>query len=391
MKVLQINAVYGTGSTGTIVRDLQRSCAENDIACYVAYAKASDDVSGGFKIGSKIENFLHAVLCRLAGKQAYFSVFATKRLLHYMDNLNPDVVHLHNLHSNFINLKVLLKYLAQKNIRTVITLHDCWWYTGGCFHYTTVKCSKWRTGCGHCPKRFRDSTALFYDASRQLWSDRKKYLSAINNLTIVGVSDWITEEARQSFLASNEIRTICNGIDFTKFKPINSDLRARLKLDGRYVMMGPVSKWMLEINKPVLEYFQEQMKGNMVLVLIGADRDGWMNNDPQTGVLLYHYVDKPEELAQLYTMADVFVNCTREESLGLMNIEAQACGTPVVSFSSTGVSETILPGNKVQPGDCRSLFEKSLKPVPVNTDFLSRFDAVSAYPSYISLYRQLMC
>ena len=338
MKVLQVNATYGLGSTGTIVRDLKDCCEANGIECHVAYARTTEKVERGYKIGNWFSNKMHALLSRVAGKQAYFSYLPTLRFIRHMKQLQPDVVHLHNLHANYINLPMLLKHLADNDVRTIITLHDCWWYTGGCFHYTAAGCNKWLDKCGNCPKRTADAPAYLYDRSAKILEDKKQLLLAIPRLTVIGVSEWISNEARKSFLASKEIKTIRNGIDLTVFKPTPSDLRERLGLEGKYVILGPASKWLDPINKEVLDYFATNMKPDEVLLLFGAEST---KTALPANVKLYGYTYDKHELASLYTMADVFVNCTREDTLPTINLEAQACGCRVITFGVCGASETV--------------------------------------------------
>ena len=356
MKVLQVNATYGLGSTGTIVRDLKECCEEHGIECYVAYSLTDEKVERGYKIGNRFSNKLHALLSRIAGKQAYFSYLPTLRFIRYIKNLRPDVVHLHNLHANYINLPMLLKYLAKNDIKTIITLHDCWWYTGGCFHYTAAGCSKWLDKCGNCPKRTADTPAYLYDRSAKILEDKKQLLLAIPRLTVIGVSEWISNEARKSFLASKEIKTIRNGIDLTVFKPTPSDLREKLGLEGKHIILGPASKWLDSINKEVLDYFAINMKSDEVLLLFGAEKS---DISLPVNIKLYGYTRDTHELAALYTMADVFVNCTREDSLSLINIEVQACDTPVVTFDATGPKETVDEDNSqsVPIGNCEKLYD----------------------------------
>lgn len=339
MKVLQINATYDLGSTGTIIKDIRECCEKNGIDCYVVYAFSKEKkVEKGYKIGNWLSNKLHALLSRIAGKQAYYSYFPTIAFLKYLDRLRPDVVHLHNLHSNYINLPLLLKYLAKNDIKTVITLHDCWWYTGGCFHYTLAGCDKWLKSCGNCPKRKQDTPAYLCDTSAKILADRKKYLLAIPQLTIVGVSEWISNEARKSFLSKTNVQTIRNGIDLNVFKPTPSDIRERLGLEGKFIILGPASKWLQSYNKNALDYFAHNMKPDEVLVLFGVDKT---KHPLPSNVMLYGYTQNRQELAELYSCADIFVNTTREDSLALINLEAQACGTPVVTFDATGPKESV--------------------------------------------------
>ena len=392
MKVLQVNATYGLGSTGTIVRELKENCEANGFDCYVAYAKSSVKFDRGYKIGNWFFNKLHALLARIAGKQAYFSFLPTLMFINFLRKLQPDVVHLHNLHSFYINLPMLLKYLAKNDIRTIITLHDCWWYTGGCFHYTAVGCSKWLDNCDNCPKRYADTQAYLCDKASRVLSDRKKLLLAIPRLTVVGVSEWISNEARKSFLASKDILTIRNGIDHSIFKPTSSDLRKRLGLTDKYIILGPASKWLDSKNRKVLQYFAANMQPDEILLLFGAEKT---NVRLPSNVKLFGYTRNKHELAALDTMADVFVNCTREDSLSLINIESQACGTPVVTFDATGPKETVdgKTGFSVTVGDPQSLYEKVMTlREAADDDFKCRafvyeeFDKIKNNKNYIHLY-----
>lgn len=399
MKVLQINAVYGHGSTGVIIRDIEQLCESSGIECYVASPDSKVlDAKRGFLIGNALDHKLHAALSRINGKQAYFSRWATKRLLAYMDEIKPDVVHLHNLHSNYIHFNMLLQYLAKKDIRTIVTLHDCWFYTGGCFHYTAAGCMRWLEGCGHCPKKMQDTPAYLWDCSASILKDRKKYLLAIPRLTVTGVSEWISNEAKRTFFADTPIVTIRNGVDLDVFKPTPSDLRKQLGLEDKYIILGPASKWLQPVNKSVLTYFSEHMQPDEVLLLFGATD---CSIPLPENVRLYGYTKNREELAALYTCADVFVNTTREDSLSLINVEAQACGTPVVTFDETGPKETVdgVCGYVVRAGDCKQLYAFVMSVRQEGKDHFSEycrnfitqnFEIRTNYREYISLYKHLI-
>lgn len=395
MKVLQINAVYGHGSTGTIVRDIEQLCEQNGIECYVASPDPKvKEAKRGYVIGNILDHKLHALLCRINGMQGYFSHIPTWNLCKYIDQIKPDVVHLHNLHSNYIHLNILLRHLAKRDIKTIITLHDCWFYTGGCFHYTAVGCDRWLKGCGHCPKKKKDTPALLFDRSSQVLADRKKYLLAIPHLCVTGVSKWIANEAMKTFLKDTPNKVIPNGIDLTVFKPTQSDLRKRLGLEGKYVILGPASKWLLGVNKGVLRDFTQSMKPDEVLLLFGCVQKpkGLPDN-----VHIYGYTKNQKEMAQLYTMSDVFVNVTREDSLSLINIEAQACGTPVVTFDATGPKETVddIVSKSIPVGNVELLLSciheiriKSSNNELSNSFITNHYEVNTNYQKYINLYKQ---
>ena len=340
MKVLQINAVYGHGSTGVITRDIEQLCESSGIKCYVASpAPKVRDAKRGFLIGNSLDHKLHALLSRINGKQAYYSRLTTKRLLAFMDEIRPDIVHLHNLHSNYIHLNMLLQYLAKKDIRTIVTLHDCWFFTGGCFHYASVGCTKWQSKCEGCIKQKQDTPAYLYDASTKIQNDRLKYFSAIPRLTFVGASKWVASELSKSRIKEcGKITYIHNGFDLNVFSHRASDLRQRLKLTDKFVVLGPASKWLQPINRETFEYFVKHLPKDCTLLLFGSNDK--LDNLPDN-VKLYGYTHNREELAELYSMADVMVNCSREDTLSSLNLEAQACGTPVVTYDATGSKETV--------------------------------------------------
>jgi len=397
MRVLQINAVYGHGSTGTIVRDLTELCIQSGIDCYVASPDhAVSKLKNGYLIGNALDHKLHAVLSRLNGRQACYSKTATKNLLSYIQEIEPDIVHLHNLHSNFINLRLLLSFLAEEDIRTVITLHDCWFYTGGCYHYTADGCNEWLNICDKCPKGKKDPIGFFCKKTAENLADRKKFFLSIPRLDVVGVSEWIANEAKRTFFRDSHVLTIHNGVDMAVFKPTLSVLRSSLGLEDKYIILGPASKWLLPVNRPVLEYFAANMRGDEILLLFGAQN---IKSDLPNNIKFFGFTKNREELASLYTCADIFVNTTREDSLSLINVEAQACGTPVVTFNATGPKETVdgIISRSVDVGNAEELYkavaEVRESKLGNNVNECRQFveDAFEAHPNYqkyIELYNQ---
>lgn len=349
MRISQINVNYGFGSTGIIVSDLRELCKREGIDCEVVFSEARGDVpSDTYRMGNIVSNKLHALLSRISGKQGYFSKISTWLLLRHYDSYKPDIIHLHNLHSCYICLPMLLEYAARKNIAVVATLHDCWFYTGGCCHYTSADCFKWKEACGDCPAR-RSVNALLFDGTKRMLADRYRLFGGVENLTAVGVSQWIVDEAQKSVFKSANRMAIHNGIDTGFFQPVPrkelmryEGIRNLLALKANnpnlFFILAPANKWFLDVNRGTFDYFAGRLKEDMRMVFIGNGVDESRLTDKMINI---GFVSSREEIRAVYNMADVMVNCTREESLSLLNIEVQACGTPVVTYSNTGVKETV--------------------------------------------------
>lgn len=355
MKLLQINAVYGYGSTGKIVQSIHELALSKGVQSYVAYSLSNvpqDKIINGYKIGGVFGKKLHAFLYRIGGKQAYFSRFSTLKLIRYINKTKPDIVSLHNLHSCYINLNMLLKFLAKKDIKTVITMHDCWFYTGGCFHYSQIGCNKWQESCGHCPKRKTDLKAYITENSAKVLNDRKKYFSAIKDLTCIGVSDWITSEAKKSLLRDKKHITIKNGIDLSFFKPTSSDFRKKYGIEDRFIILGLASKFFNTANDETRKHLIKSLEPDEVLILIGCTSK--QIESLPSNVIGLPYISDREQMRDILSASDVFANCSREDTLSTINLEAQACGTPVIVYDNTGCKETVndnLTGYVVENGN----------------------------------------
>lgn len=397
MKVVQINAVYGATSTGVITKDLHLLSQQEGIDSYVVYSYANQIPPNGYKIGSLLERKWHALLARVSGRMGGFSRLSTVKLLQYLDKLKPDIIHLHNLHGCYIHVNMLLKYAAKKNISVVLTLHDCWFYTGGCYHYTFVQCQKWKAECGDCPQRYVGTPAYLRDASKSILLDRKKYFGAIKDLYVVGVSQWITDEAKYNVFKGKNCLKIYNGIDLNIFKPTKSDFKKEYGIEDKFVILGPATKWLNPMNEGILKYVSEKISDDMVFVIFGVAP----HKEPTLPNVKYvPYIKDRQQLAALYSAADVFINCTREESLSLINVEAQACGTPVITYRNTGVQETVdgVSSFSVENGDIESMVNyilqiynsgKSIYSAGCMKWVAENFEVNNNYKEYIRLYKKI--
>lgn len=339
MKIVQINAVYQTGSTGRIVMELHRALMDLKQESYVFTSDGNCIDANVFPLGSKLDHKAHALCSRLSGEQGYFSAGATKVLLRKLDRLAPDVVHLHNLHGNYIHLPMLLNYLRKKDIATVITLHDCWFFTGKCTHYTIQGCQRWQSGCYGCPKLKNDNASWFFDRTPKMWSDKKKLFTAIPRLGVIGVSDWITNEAKKSFLQhAAVIRRIYNWIDLDIFSPRNrAETRDKLGLKYKFVLMGVASGWSPQKGINDFIALAEHLEDDEQIVLVG--RMPKINYPPKITVI--SATNNASELAALYSTADVFLQLSQEETFGKVVVEAMACGTPVITNRFTANPELV--------------------------------------------------
>lgn len=342
MKVLQINALYGFGSTGRTTKELDCELQKNGIESIVAVTKTEERKENLYIIGDKLDWKIHAFMSRLTGKQAYFSKKATKNLLAYIDKEKPDIIHLRNLHGNYINVISLLEYISQNKIATVITLHDHWFFTGRCCHYIDSDCNRWQESCGNCPSLKKWNKSWFFDRSSEMLQDKKQHLSKISNLAVVGVSDWTTSEARKSILKSAKIvKRIYNWIDLENFYPRESStLKQKLGIENDFVVLGVAHKWSEQ--KGLFRIIEvAKAKPEWKFVLIGQLPE---NVAIPSNIITVGLVNDVDLLVEYYSMADALLNPSTQETFGKTTAEAIACGTPVVGYNSTAIPELIGEG-----------------------------------------------
>lgn len=354
MKVLQINTVCGHGSTGRNCTELAQVLSAEGHECHIAYGQGTTSYKNSYKIGTRIENHLHNVCSRLFGNQGYYTERGTRGLVRYIESFQPDLIHLGNLHGNYLNLRIIFEFLAKANIPVVWTLHDCWAFTGKCSHYTVVQCGKWKTTCGKCPIYKQYPPSLFFDRSNAMYEDKKRLFTSIQNLTVVPVSHWLAQEVQQSFLAKYQIVPIYNWINLEIFKPRDrqSVKKTRKKYgidENTFVVLGVSAGWSDRKNSQTaskLEDFRALQKSltrhdAIKLILVGKAKDP---NHLPNGALHIPYVENVRELADIYAMADVYVHTSMEDTFGKVIAEAMACGTPAVVYNSTGCPEVVGKG-----------------------------------------------
>ena len=339
MKVAQINAVP-YGSTGSVMFHLADELINNDnrVFCTTGFSwkkcKRKD-----YKVTSNIfVKQLHITLSKITGKIGFFSGLATRKLIKIMREFQPDIIHLHNLHGCFVNLPLLFEYIKKEDIKVVWTLHDCWAFTGHCPHFDMIGCNKWETGCHHCPQ-YKLYPESYIDNSQFMYEYKKKWFNGINNLVIVTPSAWLSNLVGKSFLKSYPVKIINNGIDLKLFKPTVSDFKKKWHCEDKYILLGVAYGW---DDKKGLDIFLElykRLNNNYQIVLVGTDKN--IDKKLPDGIISIHCTSNPKELAEIYSAADVFVNPTREDNYPTVNMEAIACGTPVITFNTGGSPEIV--------------------------------------------------
>lgn len=347
MNIVQINSVYGVKSTGIIVKDISMLLQERGNTSIVVSPQKTDD-STVINIGNSIDWKMHAVYTRLLGKQALASSGATRKLLVQLNKIKPDIIHLHNIHSNFINYKLLLQYTAENNIPVVLTLHDCWFLTGKCFHFFDIGCTKWKSGCENCPKRFKDIPSVLADNAKTVYQLRKE-LYIKNKLYIVGCSQWITEIAKESPLCVNaDVRYIYNGVDTNTFTPDKGNLRGKLNIDQEsFVIITMANKWFDDVNERIRNKIVNMLEEKDCLIIVGC-KEEQLTVQQKKGykgrIITMPHIKDREELAKVYNTGNVFVNLTHIDTLPTVNMEALSCSLPVITYQAGGSGELVDPG-----------------------------------------------
>ena len=399
MKVLQINATYGYGSTGLIVKNIGEMLNNSGHEAFFAYQTTNIEVVNGYQIGNLFDWKFHALYTRIFGKQAYDSRWTTKKFLKWIDEIQPDIVHLHNLHSNYINLNFILNYLAKKDISAVITMHDCWYFTGKCFHYADVGCDRFMSGCGECPKKNTPPKSLFFDQSSKVLRDRYQYLSKLPRITLVGCSQWICGEAKKSWLKDLPIEQIYNGVDIEIFKEYdNLPLRERYHLEvDTYVVMGMANKWLLPSNKQLLTETIKILNSKLKLMIVGCEKEeiDYLMRLSEN-IIPVGFIKDRVELAKHYSFSNVFVNVTHVDTLPTVNMESICCGTPVITYDSCGSPELILNGcgKVVKENDIEmllSVINNKIKKIQSEDLAVARFvyDKNESYKKYLQIYARM--
>ncbi len=403
MKVFEINTVYNSGSTGHIVADLKHILEENGDTCYVAYGRGKHEEKNVFCISNKLDLYMHAFLTRITDRTGFFSRGATKKLIKIIQENQPDVIHIHNLHGYYLNIEMLFNFLKEYDKPVVLTLHDCWMFTGHCAYFDMSGCAKWKEGCYACQNLKQYPRALL-DKSKKNYAQKKKLFTSLEKMTIVTPSKWLADQVKLSFLKNYPIEVINNGIDLQKFRPVSSNLRSKFNINNRFLIVGVASVWDDRKGLKYLVELAQRLGEQFAVVIIGLSKKQikfYKNIESKGQLILLERTNSMNELAQWYSTADVFVNPTLEDNFPTTNIEALACGTPVITFD-TGGSPEILgnpPVGRVVPKGDRDKLYSAVYELATNENKFSmdtcvkqaqKYEKRMRFEEYIKIYRSVI-
>ncbi len=340
MRIFFLNAVP-YGSTGKIVAGIAKAAKDNghETLTYFSWTKkCKKNIDDDVMIGSFLGKIYHMSMARITGKNGCYSKNDTKKLLKKLDEFKPDIINLHILHCWNINLPMLFDYIKKNKIKTVWTFHDCWAFTGQCPHFIMAECDKWRTNCHDCPQ-YREYPGAYVDKTELMHRLKKEWFLGVEDLTIVTPSRWLASLVKESFLKDYEVKVINNGIDLGVFKPIESDFRKKHGLEEKKIVLGVAFGWGKRKGLDVFVKLASELPSNYQIVLVGTDDN--VDKKLPSNIISIHRTSNQAELAEIYSASDVFANPTREDTFPTVNMEALACGTPVVTFRTGGSPEII--------------------------------------------------
>jgi len=402
MRVVQINTVYQFGSTGRILCDLEEAMRRNNISPYAIYGRdMTGEIFGSdvYKMSDKCSWYINKFTTHLLGYEGYSSKKQTQKAINFIERIDPEIVHLHNLHGYYLNLEELFEYLQKTNKKVVWTFHDCWPFTGHCAYFHQIGCERWKNGCGNCPQKISYPRSMIFDRSERQWQDKRKWFTSLPNLHIVTVSNWLKSLVEESFLGDCDIRTIYNGVNTSVFLPQESGklIKNKLGLDTtKKLVLGVASGWTERKGLADFMYFAEKAPADVVFLLVGQIPSGVKIPD---NIIHYGRTNNLAQLAELYSAADIFVNPSKQETFGLTTAEAMACGTPAIVYDTTACPEVVGSdtrcGDIVPAMDKQAMLECILNRLSMPKDevatrqwVVNNFDKEIRLDDYVKLYKE---
>jgi len=400
-KLLLIGSSLNYGSPGKITENLGLLAQKDGWDVYQAHGVKYTNPSKlkTRPVSSPFGEKIHVAYSLLLDAHGLASTCETKKLVRWIDEIKPDVIHLHNLHGYYLNYKVLFDYFATLETPIVWTLHDFWPITGHCAHFDYAGCDKWKTECGHCPQRGTYPKSLFLDRSQRNFKMKKRAFTSVQNMIITPVSIWVGNLVAESFLGKYPIRPIYNGIDTEVFKPTENDLRKQLGVEGKFVLVGVAAPWYPL--KGLNDYYElsTHLPSECQIIMIGLKTE--QIRDLPKGIIGIERTQNQKELAEYYSMADVVLNLSYQETFGMTTVEGLSCGTPGIVYNRTASPELVTPGTGrvVMAGDIEGLVNaideirllgKSSFSIACRNRAVMCFNKDKQFGEYIKLYDKII-
>ena len=360
MKVLMVNSVCGVGSTGRICTDLCDVLTKNGNEVKIAYGRGEAPLNyknNSYKIGSDFLVKINAIKSRIFDNEGFNAKRATKRFLKWADSYNPDVLHLHNLHGYYLNVELLFKWIKSRpQMKVFWTLHDCWAFTGHCAYFDYANCKKWENYCYRCVQKNTYPKSIFKDNSKRNYKKKKQIFTGVRNLEIITPSNWLKEKVEKSFLNEYKVSVVNNGIDLSVFKHSVSNIKEKLNCIGKQIILGVANIW--EERKGLNDFIKisNLLPKEYQIVLIGLN-DNQIKSLPKN-ILGIKRTNNVKELVEIYSSSYLLFNPTYEDNYPTVNLEAQACGIPVITYKTGGSVESVPNSNVLNKGDYKGLIAK---------------------------------
>ena len=359
-KLLQICVEGNRGSTGRLAESIGEEVIMNGWESFIAYGRFSrPSKSKLYQIGNYAGILFHGLLTRIFDRHGLGSVRATKKLIKFIQQIRPDVIHLHHLHGYYVNIEVLFNYLSNSNIPIIWTFHDCWSMTGHCTHFSHIDCDRWKSCCYKCPQKMEYPASFFADRSKMNYKLKKELFNSVKKLTIVSVSNWLDNIVSLSFLKNQSRKVIYNGInlDIFNYQVDDSFTRSKYGIERKFLILGVAIPWTEK--KGFFDFIKlsSKISNDTVVVLVGLSKKQILNLPDN--IIGIEKTDNQEELRDLYSAANLFINFSVEETFGLTTAEALACGTPAVVYNKTACPEVIdyNTGFVIEQGDFNKVLD----------------------------------
>ena len=395
MKLVQISTVCN-GSVGKIMHDIEVSAIDNGIEAISLYGrrKGFKDVPS-FKYGNNISFVFHVLLTYFFGFQGTYAKYYTKKMIKKIKEFNPDIIQLHNIHGYYLNYPMLFNYLKKEFKGKVYwTFHDCLPITGHCAYFDYVNCHKWENMCDNCPQ-LKSYPPQRIDTSKKEYELKKEVFNEVPNMTLITPSIWLKDILDKSYLKDYPKVVINNGINLDIFKyTYDEDIYTKYNIPkDKKIILGVASVWEPRKGLDVFYKLANDLYEDTVIVLVGLSKKQ-LKGLPKNIIGILR-TDNQLDLVKIYSIADIFVNPTKEDNYPTVNIEAIACSTPVITYNTGGCKEQVTS----ETGCVVESYEDLLKSVNLflandfkkivfnNTNVLNKIDAKIKFQEYIDLYK----